>query len=59
MMIELDEKYPMYGFKKHKGYPTKLHLENLHKYGPLENYRFTYGPVRDLIIKDGCDKSDK
>lgn len=59
MMIDLDEKYPMYGFKKHKGYPTKLHLENLHKYGPLENYRFTYGPVRDLIIKDGCDKSDK
>ena len=59
MMIELDEKYPMYGFKKHKGYPTKLHLENLQKYGPLENYRFTYGPVRDLIIKDGCDKSDK
>jgi ribonuclease HII len=59
MMIDLDEKYPMYGFKKHKGYPTKLHLENLQKYGPLENYRFTYGPVRDLIIKDGCDKSDK
>ena len=59
MMIELDEEYPMYGFKKHKGYPTKLHLENLKKYGPLKNYRFTYGPVRDLIIKDGCDKSDK
>lgn len=59
MMIELDKKYPMYGFKKHKGYPTKLHLENLKKYGPLENYRFTYGPVRGLIIKDGCDKSDK
>lgn len=59
MMIDLDKKYPMYGFKKHKGYPTKLHLENLQKYGPLENYRFTYGPVRDLIIKDGCDKSDK
>ena len=59
MMIELDEKYPMYGFKKHKGYPTKLHLENLQKYGPLENYRFTYGPVRDLIIKDGREKNDK
>lgn len=59
MMIELDGKYPMYGFKKHKGYPTKLHLENLQKYGPLENYRFTYGPVRDLIIKDGREKNDK
>ena len=59
MMIELDKKYPMYGFKKHKGYPTKLHLESLQKYGPLENYRFTYGPVRDLIIKDGREKNDK
>ena len=51
MMIELDKKYPQYGFKKHKGYPTKEHLENLKKYGPLDNYRFTYGPVRDLIVK--------
>ena len=59
MMIELDKKYPEYGFKKHKGYPTKLHLENLKKYGPLENYRFTYGPVRDLILKGSCDKNDK
>lgn len=59
MMIELDEKYPEYGFKKHKGYPTKLHLEALKKYGPLENYRFTYGPVRDLINKESCDINEK
>ena len=56
MMIELDEKYPEYGFKKHKGYPTKLHLENLKKYGPLDNYRFTYGPVKNLLLKGSCDK---
>ena len=59
MMIELDKKYPLYGFKKHKGYPTKAHLEALKKYGPLENYRFTYGPVRDLIIKESCDFDEK
>lgn len=53
MMYELDELYPMYGFKKHKGYPTKEHLENLKKYGPLENYRFTYKPVSDLIKEGG------
>ena len=29
MMYELDEKYPQYGFSKHKGYPTKLHVEKL------------------------------
>ena len=59
MMVELDKKYPEYGFKKHKGYPTKAHLEALKKYGPLENYRFTYGPVRDLIIKESCDVNEK
>jgi len=46
MMYELDKVYPMYGFSKHKGYPTKYHLEMLEKYGPLDNYRFSYGPVR-------------
>ncbi len=48
-MYELHKKYPEYHFDKHKGYPTKLHLECLEKYGPLKNYRFTYKPVRDLI----------
>ena len=51
MMYELDKKYPEYGFAKHKGYPTKLHLENIQKYGLLPNYRFTYKPVSDLINK--------
>lgn len=54
MMEDLDKLYPEYEFKKHKGYPTKRHLELLNKYGPLENYRFTYGPVRGLIIN--CEK---
>lgn len=52
MMYELNELHPEYGFNKHKGYPTKLHLENIKKYGVLENYRFTYKPVRDLIEKE-------
>ena len=51
MMYELDKKYPEYGFAKHKGYPTKLHLDNIKKYGLLKNYRFTYKPVSDLINK--------
>lgn len=52
MMYELHEKYPMYHFDKHKGYPTKLHLECLKKYGPLKNYRFSYKPVKDLLGDD-------
>ncbi len=50
-MIELSKKYPEYGFEKHKGYPTKMHLEALRKYGVLDVYRKTYGPVYDLINK--------
>lgn len=48
-MVELDAKYPEYGLAKHKGYPTKAHLEALQKYGPTEIYRKTYGPVKKLL----------
>ncbi len=51
MMYELDRLYPMYGFKTHKGYPTKKHLENLEKYGILDNYRCSYKPVKEIIEK--------
>lgn len=48
-MYELDEKYPMYGFKSHKGYPTKKHIEAINTYGLIEGYRKTYGPVEKII----------
>ena len=51
ILMELDKKYPEYEFARHKGYPTKRHLELLKLYGPTEDYRFTYRPVRDLIVK--------
>ena len=49
IMEEYDLIYPEYGFKKHKGYPTKAHLEALNKYGVLDIYRKTYGPVKALL----------
>lgn len=49
MMYELDEKYPQYGYKNHKGYPTKKHIEAIHKYGLIEGYRKTYGPVKEVL----------
>lgn len=52
LMEEFDKLHPEYEFKNHKGYPTKRHLELLSKYGPLENYRFTYKPVRALMDKE-------
>ncbi len=49
MMYDLDKKYPEYGFAKHKGYPTKKHIEAINKYGLIEGYRKTYGPVKKVM----------
>ncbi|OQY10462.1 MAG: ribonuclease HII [Marinitoga sp. 4572_148] len=51
-MIELDKKYPEYNFKKHKGYPTKKHIENIKKYGIKDFYRITFNPVKTLMLNN-------
>lgn len=40
--LELDMKYPEYGFKKHKGYPTKDHMNKLREIGPCEAHRKSF-----------------
>lgn len=47
--FEHDKLYPEYGFAKHKGYPTKEHLENIKKYGVLDIHRKSYKPVANFI----------
>ena len=49
IMYEEDKKHPEYLFSKHKGYPTTKHLELLNKYGIIDGYRLTYGPVNKII----------
>lgn len=49
MMYELDKQYPLYGFGNHKGYPTKAHIEAIRKYGLIDGYRKTYGPVKEIV----------
>ena len=49
MLYQIDEKYPQYGFKNHKGYPTKKHIEAINKYGLIDGYRLTYGPVKKYL----------
>ena len=46
MMIDLDKLYPEYGFKNHKGYPTKKHIEAINKYGIIDGYRKSYGACK-------------
>lgn len=41
-ILKLSEKYPQYGFEKHKGYGTKLHTDAILKYGPSPIHRKTF-----------------
>jgi len=48
-MIALDKLHPEYGFAKHKGYPTKLHLEMIIEHGVLDCYRQSFKPVARVL----------
>ncbi|MFQ5643152.1 MAG: ribonuclease HII [Thiogranum sp.] len=48
-MMELDSSYPGYGLAKHKGYPSKAHLEALQTLGVTPVHRRSYAPVRRLL----------
>ena len=47
-IVEMDEKYPQYGFAKHKGYGTKLHMEAIREYGLTPLHRRTF--ITDKVL---------
>lgn len=53
MMEELGKKYPEYEFERHKGYPTKRHIELVKKYGVLKEYRMTFRPINEIVKESG------
>lgn len=48
-MIEADKNYPKYGFAKHKGYGTKVHLEALKVHGVTPLHRQSFAPIKKLL----------
>ena len=52
-MIALDERYPEYGFARHKGYGTPQHREALSAAGPLDIHRWTFAPVAAAAARFG------
>jgi len=48
-MVKLAEQYPEYGFEKHKGYGTKLHLAALVEHGATPIHRRSFAPVRRVL----------
>jgi ribonuclease HII len=49
MMIELDNKYPQYGFAKHKGYITAVHTAALNEHGPCIEHRKSFSNIAALL----------
>lgn len=52
LMVELDALYPHHGFKNHKGYGTRRHLEALQRYGVTPVHRRSFAPVRRALRID-------
>ena len=48
-MVALEETFPGYGLARHKGYPTREHLDALKRLGVTPAHRKSFGPVRDLL----------
>ncbi len=49
IMTQMDKMYPQYGFARHKGYPTKAHMDALSERGITEVHRKSYGPVKKYL----------
>lgn len=48
-MDELAQIFPQYGFEKHRGYPTKAHLQALQEHGITDHHRRSFSPVKNLL----------
>jgi len=52
IMIEMDDVYPVYGFRKHKGYQAESHLEALRIHGPSPIHRLSWATIRELTAAE-------
>ncbi len=51
LMVEAEETYPGYAFARHKGYPTKAHVERLRELGPCPIHRRSFAPVAQAAMQ--------
>ena len=50
-MIEMDRRYPEYGFARHKGYGTQAHRDALLRFGPSPIHRLSFAPVKSALVR--------
>ena len=55
LMLALDDEYPDYGFARHKGYPTAMHLRALRELGPTAIHRRSFAPVKNLLAETAAE----
>ena len=46
LMDRYHEKYPLYGFDRHRGYGTQLHMDRIKEHGPCEIHRLSFAPLK-------------
>ncbi|MCP4500889.1 MAG: ribonuclease HII [Deltaproteobacteria bacterium] len=56
-MADEHERFPVYGFKQHKGYPTKAHREALEEHGACVIHRRSFAPVRNAVAQGNLLKT--
>jgi ribonuclease HII len=54
MCVELEQRWPQYGFAAHKGYGTAAHLAALDAHGPCDWHRRSFEPVRLAALRRAC-----
>lgn len=57
-MVALHQRYPLYGFDRHKGYPTAVHLAALREHGPLAEHRRSFAPVAACYESQGPESQE-
>lgn len=50
IMVELDGRYPQYGFARHKGYGTEFHRAAITRLGPTPEHRMSFSPLRKTLL---------
>ena len=50
-LMQLDLKYPQWGFRSHKGYGTKFHMEAIRQYGFTPFHRRSFEPMKSMVKK--------
>ena len=57
LLAELHQRYPVYGFDRHAGYPTAAHLRALERHGPCPEHRRSFGPVARSLVVTGAGEA--